>query len=384
MWHFEWLRRWDEVWDGQNVSEWRAAFAPDRNAHVTPFMHPEFALAWLDMVGCDDVEPFFLRARHDDGRTARCLLVRPLPDWRQTFLKTLVPVGGAISVDGPLADYQEPLLVAPEGQDCDFAGDFWIAFGSEMDSHAGSWFDVMRLHGLRSSEHAIPKSRLLGQAPILRLGSYPDGASYLASRSKKLRKDLRRSERNLADLGEVTFRVYDPGEQRLVIEWLPQFLAERYGRYPARAKKVRDLATFYASLVRRAMHSGLLNCSSLMLDGRPISWEINLQINGVLYGYSCAFDSSFKQVSIGSLHTYKLIEWLIRNGGDSYDFMRGDEEYKARWTNGEAIQLNDLQIASRAPSALLRRVTRRGLLKARLGIFEAEQRLRRRMHSQGT
>jgi hypothetical protein len=59
--------------------------------------------------------------------------------------------------------------------------------------------------------------------------------------------------------------------------------------------------------------------------------------------------------------------------------MRGDEEYKARWTDGEAIQLNDLQIASRTPSALLRRVTRRGLLKARLGILEAEQRLRRRM-----
>jgi CelD/BcsL family acetyltransferase involved in cellulose biosynthesis len=76
-------------------------------------------------------------------------------------------------------------------------------------------------------------------------------------------------------------------------------------------------------------------CIALMeLADRPLAWLMVFRCGNKLWGYQRAFDPSFSQISPGMLLDGVLLDYGFSRGYNEYDFLRGEETYKMRWTTG--------------------------------------------------
>ncbi len=354
-WTFGWLRTWEDVWSDRNLSDWLAPFADGGEALVTPFMHPDFARAWLEAMGGEDLfDPYFLHASDGAGQRAMWLLVRPKPRWWRGHLLSLAPVGSPSPPFGDrakLAAYYEPVFTAgaPESG---AAAAFWSAFRVELDGMAGTSFDNFALTRFRVQCVGEPEgSRPYAIAPYLSLSPYETAEAYLAARSARVRGSIRRRLRNIEAAGRVAFHVTPPDDLAGALAWLPRMEAERTGRHGARPAP----PGFLPAMVRRGLGRGLVHCSTLTLDDRPISWKFGYLLKGVYHGYYRAFDPAFAHLSPGSVHFFRLVDWMLAHGGEMIDFGIGDHAYKREWTDGEAWEVRGLHVDSPAPISLARR-----------------------------
>lgn len=347
-WNFSWLRDWNEVWSDENVGRWSNAFSPSYNGRTHPFMHPQVVRAWLETSGQHRFEPFFLHSQHSDGRNVFLLLVRQNRNWRRGFVRTLVPVGGN------LFDYHDPIVVAGAGGEAELDDDFWLSLKEELSRRGGAWFDHLHWPGLRDLGRGVA-SRQGKPTQFLRLHAYANAEDYLESRSSKFRASLRRMQRLLRNAGELQFHVHGPSDTDRVAGWLPKLIEHRGAKHSTGMPDDFWLR-YFSRLIAHGLAGGVVHCSSITLDGQGVSWELNFFERGVLYGYAAAFDQDFQRFSPGSLHKYFLIDWLLQNGGVKYDFMRGRESYKDRWTDGDEAELGMIQIWSGTPQGQIHRL----------------------------
>ncbi|CAN5726579.1 hypothetical protein BH23PSE1_BH23PSE1_09030 [soil metagenome] len=349
VWSFSWLRGWDEVWDEAHLSQWRGAFLPGSGARVLPFMHPDVVRAWVRAHAALRPEPFFMTARHSDGRQAQLLFVRLRSTWRRAYVRRMIAVGEN------LFDYNEPLVLPSPAGATDLGAEFWSAFFREMGRRAGRWFDTMPPLKLRDSSLGDAATGKPAEEAIrvFRLDRHADAEAYLMSRSKPFRRAIRKAEKTLQGMGELAFKVHGPDDLDAVMAWMPTFAAHRASRYPGSAPASAQ-ERYFSILAQEGIASGVVHCSSLTLDGRGLAWEVNFHVMGVFYRYACAFDADYVFVSTGSLLNFRNIEWLMANGAHTYDFMRGAESYKDSWTDGETVGLHRLDIPAAAALSRVR------------------------------
>lgn len=376
-WTFAWLRAWDDVWAPANVARWAALIAaPD--AHASPFATPAMVRIWLAALGGPErFAPAFLWARHDSGQEVAWPLVILRGGVRHGFLRLMIPVGAAPKplIEGmTLFDYQEPVAAPAAAGASVLAPGFWAAFRAELRRREGDWFDRCAFPKLRAvcfGPEAEPTP--IDAAPFLRLAPYPDLEAFLMARKPRLRTNIRRSFRLLEAEGALSFRVHDATEAEAILGWLPALEAARLERYPGSEMP----AGFLRNLVTEGLAARMLACSSLSLDGKPISWDIGFVQGGVYYGYIRSFDMAYAQMSPGTAHLARLVEWMIATGGTKLDFLLGQEKYKAGWTDGEEMVVAGTAFRSSAASSVARRGLARavraagGMQKARPGVGRA-------------
>lgn len=360
-WQFTWIRGWDEVWDPDRLQPWRAAFADDANASVTPFAHPDVMRAWTITAGEREFDPFFVEAAHPDGRKAQMHFVRPRPRARQGWVRRLVPMGERVF------DYHDPLVTAPSGVAPVLDDGFWAALREELDARPARWFDLVHIPRLRQTclGDALP-GPVTEVAPWVNLEPYADLDAYLAARSRKMRRSIRRAERKLRAEGELAFTVHPRDDGQAVQAFLPKLVEAKRQKFGARFD-AGFFSAFLTALVDEALGSGVVYCSSTSLDGNAINWQVGFWHDGVLYRYMSAADPDFSHVSLGNLHTSWTIQWGLQFGAQACDFMRGAEPYKYSWTDGAEQAMRDFKHAGRAPSSLVRRGISGGLRRLRRG-----------------
>ncbi len=315
-------------------------------------MHPDVVRAWCRTVDAERIfSPYFLHAESDRGQRVLQLLVGPKPGWRMGAIRPLNPAGLS------LFDYQDPLLAATGRDGTLVADDFWPSLERELGQRAGTWFDICTFHRLRKE---LGGMRVPGSVPksvsFLDLAAYGDFDAYVASRSSRKAKLLRRKSKLYAS-GDVQFRVHTAEDLDTVLAWLPDLEAERDLRYPESSLP----EGYLHNLVAGGIGSGVVHCSSLSLDGRAISWHVGFDLNGTFYWYVPAFRSEHGALSPGTLHLCRAIEWAFAQSNHTFDFLLGDDSYKTDWTDGEAFEVSALEIRSRAFGTLSRRQAARGL-----------------------
>jgi CelD/BcsL family acetyltransferase involved in cellulose biosynthesis len=96
------------------------------------------------------------------------------------------------------------------------------------------------------------------------------------------------------------------------------FASDRFGDF------LRDAS-------EQCLATGTLRLSWLEYDGRPIAAEYMLQGGGVVYAYQAGVDPKRLDVEPGRMIAARLIQGAIEEGLAGFDFMRGDEPYKAHW-----------------------------------------------------
>ncbi len=155
---------------------------------------------------------------------------------------------------------------------------------------------------------------------------------FLMVLSKPHRNRLRRADRNYMQSGRVTVRhVRDESE-------LPEAFDVLIGLHQRRWQR-RGMSGCFASGPFQAFHreiaarlfaEGKANIGWLELDGKPVAAEYRLYGGGVVYAYQSGIDPQRLDVQPGELANMAAVRAAIEHGYTAYDFLRGDEPYKAR------------------------------------------------------
>ncbi|MDQ3929375.1 MAG: GNAT family N-acetyltransferase, partial [Chloroflexota bacterium] len=87
-------------------------------------------------------------------------------------------------------------------------------------------------------------------------------------------------------------------------------------------------AEAFMEMARRMSSSGWLDVAVLAVNGEPAAAYLSFNYNGRLYLYNSGYDPKFAAYSAGvALLAYRIHKAILQ-GVRTFDFLRGDEEYK--------------------------------------------------------
>ncbi|MFA0761729.1 MAG: hypothetical protein HZLCBSQH_001839 [Candidatus Fervidibacterota bacterium] len=235
-------------------------------------------------------------------------------------------------------------------------GDFLVRRGREeaavplwrwLFDHRDLW-DVIALHELPENSIALQGLRSLSlpdgvQVQVeegepchripLSTDASTNGQSWRKRATKALQQQLRRRERQIERTFQVRFGcVTDERE-------LPTVLAQLFALHRLRWGRLGQTGVFLSGLVRRfhaefarlALRRGWLRLHWLTLDGIPAAVYYAFHCDGYAGFYTCGFHPTFSRYSVGKVLVAKVIDDAQREGAVVFDFLRGDESYKAEF-----------------------------------------------------
>ncbi len=183
--------------------------------------------------------------------------------------------------------------------------------------------------------------------------------SYLASLGPAHRYNFQRRLRNLQRQYDVRFEAARSEEERraalaLLVRLHNMRWQERGG---SEAFQSPALLSFYDEVSRLALTRGWLRLFLLRLDGTSVAALHGYRYHRTFYFYQSGFDPRHAKQSVGLVTMGLAIQHAIEEGAEEYDFLHGDEAYKAHWAR-EARELGRLEVYPPGRRGLLyRRVT---------------------------
>jgi len=156
---------------------------------------------------------------------------------------------------------------------------------------------------------------------------------YLRTRSSNHRNELRRlSEKYLASGLVCRHRADSQSKVSFGLETLFRLKAKRQhelgGKSAFRSKRIQS---FHHDLALSLLGKGQLRLSWLSYQDRPFAVLYDFVGGENVCGYSSGIDTGVGISAPGKLLLLSAFEDAIKAGFKAYDFLRGDEPYKAHW-----------------------------------------------------
>jgi CelD/BcsL family acetyltransferase involved in cellulose biosynthesis len=310
--------------------EWEALFA--RVPGAPPFLHPAWQRTWLRHFGAE-TSPVFLALRRGNELAGVAALD--------------VGSGGTRQLgDHNVTDYAGPLVLPGFEEAACGAAIEWLM--EELASSMLFWgvaadsplrpaiaAGAARFGWTCEEEHeaVCPRAELPG-----------DFETFLAGLSKHDRHELRRKLRNLGAAGDVQFHVFRSPEEiggrmdrflelmRISRDDKDEFLT------PAMEQYFRDVARTFADL-------GMMRLAVLSLDGRDAAMILYFESETTVFLYNSGYDPEFSKLAVGLLSKALALQDAIGRGMKTFDFLRGEEEYK-RHLGGAPVEVLRLRLAA--------------------------------------
>lgn len=227
------------------------------------------------------------------------------------------------------------------------------AFADALVERGSAW-DALDLRGIPAESPTVQELIAAAAERGMRHAIVPgysrpavslDGTweELLNSRPGRFRYNLRSRLRRLEERGTVTFRtVGRPSEVRWAMVALTELHARRWrGQHTATIFSSSSAARrFYAEAAQRYAERGMLDLTLLEVDGRPVAGSLGFVDGDTYYYYLPAFEPELAPLAPSSLLLSHLIERAYERGLKRFDFMLGDEPYKARWATEERETVN--------------------------------------------
>jgi CelD/BcsL family acetyltransferase involved in cellulose biosynthesis len=296
-----------------------AALAPEWTALAAPtgdvFATPEWAEAWLEVLG-RGAQLRLVTGRDGSGRL-RVLV--PLVLTRRGPVRIARLVGhGVADIQGPIsaptdADLQQETLDRALHE---VVRDWDVFLGERMLAGRG-W-------------GTMPGVRVMHREanPILHLSGWPDWDSFLASRSRKLRREIVHDERILTERhGLVVRRTTDPSALAADLDVMFALHRSRFGDESSFAPR----EAFHRRFAAVALTAGWLRLWILEIDGRPAAARYDFSYGNVYHAYNGGRDPRWSNLSVGLVLRKHTLEAAFAEGATAYRFLRGDESYKGRF-----------------------------------------------------
>ena len=284
------------------------------------FATPEWLAVWWKHFGED--RPLRLRAVREGSRLVALL---PLYLWRSGPPRTLRFLGhGPSDVMGPICAPSDRAVAA--------------AALEEVLGEPG--WDVLLAERLASGD-VLPASLRAREiqsepSPVLAFDdmSWDD---FLASKSSNFRQQVRRRERKLAEQHELRFRLADdPARLDADLEVLFRLHEERWREEGSGALRERRSA-FHREFAHLALERGWLRLWLLELDGRPAAAWYGLRFAERELYYQAGRDPAFEKQAVGFVLLCHTVREAMNDGMREYDFLRGGEGYKDRFTDDDTV-----------------------------------------------
>ena len=179
--------------------------------------------------------------------------------------------------------------------------------------------------------------------------------AYLAMLSKSHRKRLRRSQREFFDTGRAVVHQATCDDEFNYAWDLLVRLHERRQRSQGRSGCFASwqYAEFHRSVTRELLPSGVLRLVWLEVDGQPLAVEYNLAGQKTLYTYQGGIDPAGIDYSPGQMMLCASLQRAIAEGYRAFDFLRGDEPFKAHW-RAEPQFVENVRVIKRTASNRVR------------------------------
>lgn len=264
-----------------------------------------------------------------DGRLT---VIWPFSVCRQNGLRV------ATQIAAEWGDYTSP-LVADGGDQVEKVARAWSAL------RALCGCDVFDLRFVRDS---TPLSTVLRrdrshkrilyklEAPWTALRHIPDWDAYWETRDADHRRDYRRKQRRLAELGALRFEMAaDVGQGEKLIDWI---IAHKriWLDHSGKEDKIRLLTAAYPQFlkaqVRAFLPAGRCIIFALKLDDRIIAADLASVDKSRLEWNVGTFDYEYRKYSPGNLLKEQQIRWALTRRLD-FDMRLGDGQHKRLWGN---------------------------------------------------
>jgi CelD/BcsL family acetyltransferase involved in cellulose biosynthesis len=242
----------------------------------------------------------------------------------------------------------------------------WLLQQNAGNGSADDRWDSLRLEGVDAEDRpTLLLAEQLAQngawvyrrpgACCWRVQLPPTWEQYLRGLSKSHRKQVCRAENRLLALGRAVFHSVASCNELARIMQLLEDLHQRRRRQLGQAGCFAShrFAAFHRDVVGPMLAAGQLQLHWLELDGRPISVEYHLAGNGIVYAYQAGVEPDALQFQPGSLITQACLRRAVEHGFRAFDFLRGDEPYKAHWRAVPRTSL-EIRVAANHAGARLR------------------------------
>ncbi len=102
--------------------------------------------------------------------------------------------------------------------------------------------------------------------------------------------------------------------------------------YQSSWKVSEPFPAFIPGLIRLAASQGALRLGIAYLDGKAVASQLWIVSNGTAYIFKLAYDNDYKNLSVGSILTKQLMEYVIDiDKVNVVDYLCGDDVYKKDW-----------------------------------------------------
>lgn len=193
-----------------------------------------------------------------------------------------------------------------------------------------------------------------------------DWEAYLALQSKSHRKQLRRAERRVLESEDCR---WVPVQNRDDWETAWPILIDLHQRRRLSLGEPGCFASecwaaFHREISLKLLEKNQLRLSWLELNGQPAAVEYHFAGPGAIYAYQGGVDPDRLDEEPGRLSIISTLQDAMREGRQTFDFMRGDEPYKAHWR------------ATPRPTNRVRIVPPRGSARVLAGANDAADKMR--------
>lgn len=198
---------------------------------------------------------------------------------------------------------------------------------------------------------------------------------YLARLSRKRRERVRAFVRRMFDSNVATWRLAETDDE--VTQGYDILIDLHQRRRNSLEEKgcfaSETFTEFHREMLHRLASEGRARIHWIELDGNPIAVEYDLIGTDTVYVYQTGIDPEAVEHSPGWLSAIASIRSALAGGYASFDFLRGDEPYKAT-LRGEPVAMQTVRITAGHAGAQMRRCIRRSI---RLTKDHLKQRLNR-------
>ena len=275
---------------------------------------------------------------HDDGELVALapLFVEKVSYWGIFELRVLKPIGAGIS------DYFD-WIVRADGID-KWTKAIWEHLVGPL---ARQWdvFEFLEVPETSPVLHTLQRIagsdyRCVGAMPIeLKKCPYIElpgsWEEFLKSRSGTRRYSFSYSRRKLAGQGDLQLRFCQtadelPAQMEALISLNKESWRERGG---SDSFSSPALERFHQRVARACFDRGMLFLCTLRLDGEHIASFYGFEYRRRVYYYISAVKrNTAKRVNVLDALLGFCVEEAMKRGNREFDLLRGDEEYKSRWT----------------------------------------------------
>ena len=186
----------------------------------------------------------------------------------------------------------------------------------------------------------------------------PTLEEYFDSLGRSKRSRLKRAKKAIEGIG-CTYRMAETPET--LAPALDELFDLHAKRWAVRGLpgNLTDAAVrgFHRTVAQKLGPSGLMRIYTLELRGRALACDYVLQRGNTVYFYQTGFDPdpALEEYHPGYTLMATCLEDSVTRGAREFDFLRGREEYKARWTS-EARETRSLTLVPREHGAALARL----------------------------